>query len=160
MKMIVCKSHVSGIVGKRPLVVCTLCWLLAAVISISGPIVFSYDGEKKECTLNLTRDGTTVWYISFIVVPHDCVNEVFRNHWFGEMLIDSCESNKYLNLWKSLMYFEWMLIKTYWYLIRQICIFKAALAKSFIGKTLCLKVGKKRLDFFLNIKFWNKHRLF
>ena len=96
MKTIVCKSHVSGIVGKRPLVVCILCWLLAAVISISGPIVFSYDGEA--CTLNLKRDEITVGYISFIVVPHDCVNEVFRNHWFGEMLVDSCESNKYLNL--------------------------------------------------------------
>ncbi|XP_078324671.1 cardioacceleratory peptide receptor-like [Crassostrea virginica] len=57
--------------GKRPLVVCTLCWLLAAVISISGPIVFSYDGEV--CTLNLSRDEITIYFtiifVGVFVIP-------------------------------------------------------------------------------------------
>nr|XP_022322879.1 cardioacceleratory peptide receptor-like [Crassostrea virginica] len=57
--------------GKRPLVVCILCWLLAAVISISGPIVFSYDGKKKHALLTSTdglRYGTFPLLLSHMTI--------------------------------------------------------------------------------------------
>ncbi|XP_061188174.1 mesotocin receptor-like [Saccostrea echinata] len=54
---------------RSPTVICCLCWLIATVVSVSGPIVFEYDEYFQACDLKLTLREIQIYFtIIFIFV--------------------------------------------------------------------------------------------
>lgn len=54
--------------GKYPILPCLLCWVTAGVVSITGPVVFEYDDEYKDCYIDLDETEYKIYFTTIFVV--------------------------------------------------------------------------------------------
>nr|XP_034300027.1 mesotocin receptor-like [Crassostrea gigas] len=54
--------------GRSAMMPCILCWVIAAIVSVTGPIVFEYNDVYKYCMPWLDRTETKIYFTTIFVV--------------------------------------------------------------------------------------------
>lgn len=63
--------------GKYPILPCLLCWVTAGVVSITGPVVFEYDDEYKDCYIDLDETEYKVFFVNYKACIRTCTNAIY-----------------------------------------------------------------------------------